>query len=154
MNLGFQRLRPDTIKIMKKRNTQKHFKNLWLNHSATLPNLKCLFSFQARQQAGPTKYVYSTRSGSKSFDEIDDILSERPKGKPGCAANRKKNRRTLSSGADYLHHAAALRLHQSSLVKKNVAEKDEPMDISTHSLLLDMSVSNISFYRWNTFPIL
>jgi len=41
----------------------------------------------------PQKSVYSSKSGSKSFDELDDILCDKSKKQGG----RKRNRRTLSS---------------------------------------------------------
>ena len=74
--------------------------------------------------------------------------------KIGCAANRKKNRRTLSSGADYLHHAAALRQHQHALSKlpATTAATDEPMDVSTQSLMLDLNVSQhmeLPIFYWH-----
>ena len=46
------------------------------------------------------KTVYSSKSGSKSFDELDDILSEKPKKQ----SSKKRGRRTLSSisGSDLM----------------------------------------------------
>ena len=54
-------------------------------------------SFCARKQKAQ-KSVYSTKSGSKSFDELDDILSDKPKKQ----SSKRRGRRTMStiSGTD------------------------------------------------------
>ena len=60
------------------------------------------------------KSVYSSKSGSKSFDELDDILSEKPRKQ----MSKKRGRRTLStiSGSD-LQRAKVKSSNEGAVVK-------------------------------------
>ena len=85
-----------------------------------------------RLKAGKT--VYSSKSGSKSFDELDDILSEKPR-----RQSKKRGRRTLSSisGSDLMKAR-----ERRERTEEDISCGDSELDISSCQSCVLTTISN------------